>query len=108
LQAPVTSVICSEIDEGRKLAIELHPQLFIHRYESDLVNELTDAFGGLQSGMLVIEGSGEVSDLLAVQLGKVGMQSRHGTRRVFQASEEINSPCFQDLHLVLYSGARDT
>jgi hypothetical protein len=58
--------------------------------------------------MLVIEGLGEVHYLLAVELGKVWVQSRHGRGRGFQPSDEVHSPGLQDCHLVPYSGARHT
>jgi hypothetical protein len=57
--------IC-QAKEGGKLAIELHPELSIFRYEPDLFDELTNAFGGLEAGVFVIQGFGEIGDLLSV------------------------------------------
>jgi hypothetical protein len=68
-------VFVCEVEEGCKLAIKLHPELSILWLEPDLFDELTDAFRGLQACMLVIEGSGEVEDLLAVELGKVRVKT---------------------------------
>jgi hypothetical protein len=96
--------IC-EVKEGSKLSIELDPELSILRHEPDLVDELADAFGGLEAGVLVIQGFGEIGDLLAVELGKVRMQARHGRRRCFKPSQELHAPGLQHRHLVLNSGA---
>jgi hypothetical protein len=59
-------VFVCEVDKGCKLAIELHPQLSIFRHESDLFDELSEAFRGFQSGMIVIERLGQIHDLLTV------------------------------------------
>ena len=64
--------IC-QVKKGSKLPIELHPELSVHRHEPDLFDELSDAFSSLEAGVLVIEGFGEVGDLLAVEFGKVRM-----------------------------------
>jgi hypothetical protein len=98
--------IC-EVKEGCKLSIELDPELSISRYEPDLFDEFTDAFGGLEAGVLVIQSFGEIGDLLPVELGKVRMQPRHGRRRCFKPGEELHAPGLQDRHLVLYRGAGD-
>ena len=67
-----------EVEEGSKLAIELHPELSIVRHEPDLLDELTDTLGGLEAGVLVIEGFGEVGDLLAIEFGKFGCKRGMG------------------------------
>ena len=94
-----------KVNEGCKLAIKLHSKLSILRHEPDLFDELTNAFGGLEAGVLIIEGFGEIGDLLAIELGKVRMQTRHGRGRFFEPSNEFHSPGLQDRHLVLDGGA---
>jgi hypothetical protein len=71
-------VFVCQAKEGSKLPIELHPVFPIFRHEPDLVDQLTKAFGGLEAGILVIQGFGEIGDLLALERGKVRMQSGHG------------------------------
>ena len=74
--------IC-EVKEGSKLAIELDPKLSICRPEPDLFVELSDAFGGLDAGVLVIQGFGEIGDLLSVELmegGAASSRARNSTR----------------------------
>jgi len=39
-------LVC-KIDQGCKLAVELHPELSIFGYEPDFLDELTEAFGSL-------------------------------------------------------------
>jgi hypothetical protein len=95
-----------EIDQGCQLSIKLDLKLPMLWHKPDLFDKFTDAFGRFQAGMLVIEGFGQIHDLLTVQLGKVRMQSRHGRRRSFQLTDEIDPPGFQTRHLVLYGGAR--
>ncbi len=65
-----------EVEEGRKLAIQFYPQLSFVRHKPNFLDELTDAFRGLEVGVLVIEGLGEAEDLLAVELGEVWVESR--------------------------------
>jgi hypothetical protein len=69
-------VIVCKVDEGCKLAIKLHPELSIFRHKSDLFDQLPDAFGGLKAAVLVIQGFGEIGDLLALEFGKVRMEAR--------------------------------
>jgi hypothetical protein len=71
--------IC-EVKEGSKLAIELDPELSISRHKPDLFDELADAFGGLDAGVLVVQGFGEIGDLLAAELGKVRMRNSKSQR----------------------------
>jgi hypothetical protein len=98
--------IC-EVKEGSKLAIELDPKLSIFGHEPDLFDELAGACGGLKAGVLVIQGLGEIGDLLAVEFGKVRMQARHGRGRCFKSGEELHAPGLQDRHLIPYRGAGD-
>src|SRR5262245_30933438 len=65
-----TGVAVCEVEEGCKLAIKLHSKLSILRHQPDLFNELPDAFRGLEAGVFIIQGFGEIGDLLAVELGK--------------------------------------
>lgn len=60
-----------EVDQGCQLAIKLDLKLPTLWHKPDLFDEFTDAFGGLQAGVLVIQSFGEVHYLLAVELGKV-------------------------------------
>jgi len=46
-------VFVCEVEEGCKLPIKLHPELSIFRHQPDLFDELTDAFSGLEAGVLV-------------------------------------------------------
>ena len=90
-RSPGAGVLICEVKEGSKLPIELHPKPSVFRYKPDLFDELTDAFGGLEAGLLAIQGFGEIVDLLAVEFGKVRMQSRHGRGRCFKPIEEFRA-----------------
>ena len=91
--------IC-EVEEGSKLSVKLHPELSIFRHEPDLFDELTDTFGRLEAGVLVVEGLDEIADLLAVELSKIRMEARHGRGRRFKTSNEFHPPGLQHRHLV--------
>ena len=95
-----------KVNKGCKLAIELDPELSIIRHEPDLVDELPDASRSFLSGMLVIEGFGQIHDLLTVEFGKVRVQSRHGRGSCFKLREEYDSLSLQGRHLVLDGDAR--
>ena len=57
--------------------------------------------------MLIIQGIGEVGDLLAVELGKIRVQPRHGRGCCFKPGQEFHSLGLQGRHLVLDGAARD-
>ena len=71
-------VFVCQVDQRGKLAIELDPEFAIFWHEPDFFNEITDAFRSFQAGMIVIEGFGQIHDLMTVKLGKVRVKSRHG------------------------------
>lgn len=95
-------------EEGCQLTVKLDLELPIFRHEPDLFNQFAEAFRGLQAGILLVEGLGQVHDFLAVAFGEVRVKARQGRWCCFKLSAEFDAPSFQGDHLVLYSGARDT
>ena len=94
-----------EVKEGSKLSVEFNPELSILRHEPNLFDELAETLRGLKSGVLVIQGFGEIGDFLAVEPGKIGMQPWHGRGLCFKPSQELHAPGLQHRHLVLDGGA---
>jgi hypothetical protein len=62
-RSPGAGVFICQVNKGRKLPIELHPKLPVFRHEPDLVDELSNAFGGLEASVLVIQGFGDIVEL---------------------------------------------
>jgi hypothetical protein len=102
-----TGVFVAEVDESRKLAKHLNPELAFFRHKSDLLNQFADARRSLRARAFVVQGFAQIDDFLPVYFGDAGVQSRGWRGCCFQLTKEVAPPGFEGGHFAFYDVARN-
>ncbi|MBF0860504.1 hypothetical protein HKD24_15175 [Gluconobacter sp. LMG 31484] len=100
--------VCGKVQHRRQVTLKKNPELVLLRNEFDPCDQRPDRFYRLCSADLVLEAVVERRDLLAIQLGHVGVQQGRWSRRIGQLCFDFCLAGFEFLHACLESRAGKT